>query len=100
MPGLSSAAMAEDGADFPAYQHSHRVRGKSSGAAIRWQASAKAFTDIPVIACGKLEDSAKAEAMLAEGEADLIAIARGAIGDPSWPSKLAHGRRRYHSIRT
>ena len=24
-------------------------------------------------------------------EADLVAIARGAIGDPSWPNKLAAG---------
>jgi 2,4-dienoyl-CoA reductase-like NADH-dependent reductase (Old Yellow Enzyme family) len=83
-------AMAEDGADF-LHISTHTGFEEEFGSGHSLAGLAKAFTDIPVIACGKLEDSAKAEEMLAEGEADLIAIARGAIGDPSWPSKLAHG---------
>jgi 2,4-dienoyl-CoA reductase-like NADH-dependent reductase (Old Yellow Enzyme family) len=38
-----------------------------------------------------LETPDNAEAILSGGEADLVAIARGAIGDPSWPQKLADG---------
>ncbi len=83
-------AMAEDGADF-LHISTHTGFGEEFGSGHSLAGLAKKFTDIPVIACGKLEDPTKAEQMLDEGEADLIAIARGAIGDPSWPKKLSRG---------
>lgn len=43
-----------------------------------------AFPDIPVIAVGKLERAAVAEQVLANDEADLIAIGRGMLNDPYW----------------
>jgi 2,4-dienoyl-CoA reductase-like NADH-dependent reductase (Old Yellow Enzyme family) len=52
---------------------------------------AREFSGIPVIACGKLEVPENAEQILETGEADLVAMARGALADPYWPRKLACG---------
>lgn len=40
--------------------------------------------DIPTMAVGLLGDVAAAEAILQDGEADFIALARGALDDPNW----------------
>ena len=40
--------------------------------------------DIPVIAVGILEDPSLAEATIANGESDLIAVGRGMLRDPYW----------------
>lgn len=44
------------------------------------------------IANGMLHDPAEAERVLAEGEGDCVAIAKGALADPAWPRKIAEGR--------
>ena len=46
----------------------------------------RAGAGIPTMAVGLISDAAEAEAILADGEADLIALARGALDDPNWPS--------------
>ena len=48
--------------------------------------------DVPVIAVGRLDDPALAEKMLADGEADLIAVGRALIADPDWPRKALAGK--------
>jgi 2,4-dienoyl-CoA reductase-like NADH-dependent reductase (Old Yellow Enzyme family) len=40
--------------------------------------------DIPTMAVGLLSDAKGAEAILEQGDADFIAIARGALDDPNW----------------
>jgi NADPH2 dehydrogenase len=40
--------------------------------------------NLPVIAVGKLDDPNVAEAALASGDADLIAVGRGMLNDPYW----------------
>ncbi len=45
----------------------------------------KQAVGIPVVAVGLITDYDHAEAILAKGEADLIAIARGILYDPRWP---------------
>jgi 2,4-dienoyl-CoA reductase-like NADH-dependent reductase (Old Yellow Enzyme family) len=46
---------------------------------------------LPVIACGNLHEADIGERMLASGEADFIAVAKGAIADPALPNKVAAG---------
>lgn len=46
--------------------------------------------DIPTIAVGLLGDAAAAEAIIASGEADFIALARGALDDPNWALHANH----------
>ncbi len=40
---------------------------------------------LPTMAVGLITGPADAEAILAEGRADLVALARGALDDPNWP---------------
>ncbi|NBC70629.1 NADPH dehydrogenase [Paenibacillus sacheonensis] len=44
----------------------------------------KAALGVPVIAVGMLDDAKLAEATLAEGDADLVAVGRGMLRDPYW----------------
>ena len=46
-------------------------------------------TGMPTIAVGMISDARHAEAMLREGHADLIALARGLMDDPNWPLHAA-----------
>lgn len=46
----------------------------------------------PVIAAGGIHGFQQAEAILAEGKADIIALARQALADPDWFMKVARGR--------
>ncbi|MEO8670049.1 MAG: NADH:flavin oxidoreductase/NADH oxidase [Tahibacter sp.] len=45
----------------------------------------KQGTGIPVVAVGMITDYDHAEAIIANGDADLIALARGILYDPRWP---------------
>lgn len=45
----------------------------------------KQATKMPVIAVGLITDFVQAEAILATGDADLIALARAILYDPRWP---------------
>lgn len=47
-------------------------------------ARVKAETDIAVMAVGMIVDPHQAEAILASGEADLLALARALLDDPRW----------------
>jgi 2,4-dienoyl-CoA reductase-like NADH-dependent reductase (Old Yellow Enzyme family) len=46
----------------------------------------------PVIATGGIHGFAQAEAVLAEGKADIVGFARQALADPDWFRKVADGR--------
>lgn len=46
--------------------------------------------DIPTMAVGLLGDPQRAEAIVASGEADFVALARGALDDPNWPLHARH----------
>ena len=46
----------------------------------------------PTITVGNIRDPKVAEKILADGEADLIAIGRGLIAEPKWVSKVKNGQ--------
>ncbi|WP_111765004.1 NADH:flavin oxidoreductase/NADH oxidase [Nakamurella deserti] len=46
--------------------------------------------DIPVGAVGLITEPQQAEQILADGEADVVLLARAALRDPSWPFRAAH----------
>lgn len=50
----------------------------------------KGFTT-PVITAGKIWRAEDAEAILAEGKADMLGIARQLLADPDWPNKVKRG---------
>ena len=45
---------------------------------------------LPVFAVGMIADPHQAEAIVASGEADLVALARAVLDDPRWPWRAAH----------
>jgi 2,4-dienoyl-CoA reductase-like NADH-dependent reductase (Old Yellow Enzyme family) len=67
--------------------------GRNLPAAARIRAAVRAAGhDTPVVAGGGIHNFEQAEAVLASGAADLVAIARQALADPDWFRKLRAGR--------
>ena len=48
--------------------------------------------ETPIVTAGRIPDAGVAESVLANGEADLVAIARPTLCDPDWPKKTVQGR--------
>ncbi|KUO96275.1 NADH:flavin oxidoreductase/NADH oxidase [Ferroacidibacillus organovorans] len=63
--------------------------GISPGYQVPFARAIREAIGIPVIAVGRLEDPALAEAVIANRDADLVAIARGLLKDPYWPLHAA-----------
>lgn len=55
-------------------------------------AHVRAHVDVPVVAVGRLSTPASAEAALARGACDAVAVGRGLLADPHWVEKAAGGR--------
>jgi dimethylglycine catabolism A len=70
---------------YPALPHA------GLAAAIKRYINDKGYT-VPVASVGKISDPVDAERLLAEGEADLIGMARQLLSDPDWVRKVAEGR--------
>ncbi len=60
-------------------------------AAIKRAVNAAGF-DAPVVAAGGIATFEQAEAVLAAGDADVVASARQALADPDWFEKVRTGR--------
>jgi 2,4-dienoyl-CoA reductase-like NADH-dependent reductase (Old Yellow Enzyme family) len=56
------------------------------------RALAKAGLETPIVVAGGIHGFAQAEAILAEGKADIIAAARQSLADPDWFGKTLAGR--------
>jgi 2,4-dienoyl-CoA reductase (NADPH2) len=56
--------------------------------------SIRNVVDVPVMAVGRIHDPLIAEAIIANGQADLVAMARPLLADPELPNKIASGRHR------
>ena len=55
-------------------------------------AALRELVDVPVIASNRIHAPSVAEQVLADGQADLISMARPLLADPRLPNKLAEGR--------
>lgn len=56
-------------------------------------AAIKQVVDVPVIVVGRVHTPELAEQLLADGRADMVAMARPFLVDPQWPNKVRTGRR-------
>ncbi len=63
--------------------------GRGPGFQVPYAAKVRAEAGIATQAVGLILDGPQAEAILAEGAADLIAIGREALNDPYWPLRAA-----------
>jgi 2,4-dienoyl-CoA reductase-like NADH-dependent reductase (Old Yellow Enzyme family) len=67
--------------------------GRNLGATARIHAAVRAANrTTPLIASGGIHNFEQAEAVLASGQADIVAIARQALADPDWFAKVRMGR--------
>ena len=66
-------------------------RNREAAAAIRAAVRAAGLAT-PVIAGGGVHNFEQAEALLADGAADIVSVARQALADPDWFRKLRSGR--------
>jgi 2,4-dienoyl-CoA reductase-like NADH-dependent reductase (Old Yellow Enzyme family) len=66
-------------------------RNVGAGARIR-QAVREAGHDTPVVVTGGVHGFLQGEAMLSEGKADIVGLARQALADPDWFLKVRLGR--------
>ncbi len=55
------------------------------GYQVPFAAAIKAAVRMPVVAVGLITEPEQAEAILADGQADAVALARGMLYDPRWP---------------
>jgi 2,4-dienoyl-CoA reductase (NADPH2) len=65
---------------------------KRPGYMVDLAAAVKKAVEIPVIAAGRMATGDLAERVIAQGEADLIGLARVLWADPEWPRKVRAGR--------
>jgi len=61
----------------------------AQGVYVDYAAAIRDAVDVPVFAVGRIKHPEHAEAVLAAGQADVVAIARALIADPYWVSKAA-----------
>lgn len=81
------SSLADAGAD---YIHTTEFEAwqPAFGSGPSLAALAKQLSHLPVIANGSLHDPARASALLAAGDVDLVSIGRGALGDPSFADRV------------
>lgn len=62
------------------------------GVNVQFAAEIKKHVTKPVVCVGSLNDPAQMEEIIATGQADIVAIARGLLADPYLPKKALEGR--------
>ena len=67
-----------------------RIPGREPGYQLPFAAAVKqALPDLPVVAVGMIATPAQAEAVIADGQADMVALARALLDDPRWGWRAA-----------
>jgi NADPH2 dehydrogenase len=69
-----------------------KEKSQQPGYMLDLAAAVKKQVSIPVVAAGRISSGELAEKALAQGQADLIGLARVLWADPKWPIKVAEGR--------
>ncbi|MFC2031875.1 FAD-dependent oxidoreductase [Chloroflexota bacterium] len=72
--------------------HLTPLSDRPMGAFAHMAAAFKQRVHVPVIVVGRINTPEVAEGILADGQADVVAIGRQLIADPYWPEKVAMGR--------
>jgi len=76
----------------PSAHYSFLPAGIDKGHNVYLAEGIKSVVDVPVIACGAIEDPEFAESILVDGKADLVAFGRPLFADPNLPNKAREGR--------
>jgi 2,4-dienoyl-CoA reductase-like NADH-dependent reductase (Old Yellow Enzyme family) len=65
------------------------VESRKPGFQVAFAAQIRREAEIPTMAVGMIREARQAEAIIADGEADLVAIAREALVNPNWAALAA-----------
>ncbi len=76
----------------PDFTVTHPPMFSEPGCNVRFAAEIKKHVRIPVATVGALNEPAQMEAILAEGKADLVCMARALLADPELPKKVEQNR--------
>ena len=86
------STLARHGADYVHTTEHDALRGAFSDAGPSLALLAKRHSGLSVIANGKLHDPARAAAILTRGDADVVALGRGALACTDWPDRVRQAR--------
>ena len=70
----------------------HPTIYQEHGYLVKYAEMVKKVVNIPVMAIGSLDIPGLAERVISEGRADMIALGRPLLADPSWPEKVKKGK--------
>ena len=99
--GLAIARLLEEaGADaisvsagcYDAFERTVPPMSAPQGCNAALAAAVRKAVLVPIIVAGRLNDPAAAEAVLADGAADFVAVGRGLLADPDFALKAREGR--------
>lgn len=84
-------AFNADVGSYDARYWAHPPLYQNHGCYLPFTRKLKEVAKVPVIVAGRMELPDLAESALIRGEADIIALGRGLLADPGWPSKVLEG---------
>jgi 2-enoate reductase len=99
--GLQVARMLEeagydafnaDGGSYEAWYWAHPPVYQEHGLYLPLTEKLKKTVSVPVLVAGRMEIPELAEKAIAEGKADMVALGRGLLTDPSWVRKVEQGK--------
>ncbi|MBP6899992.1 MAG: FAD-dependent oxidoreductase [Burkholderiaceae bacterium] len=85
-------SLAVDAGSITGHYWAHPPIYQQHGCMLDLAAMVKRIVRVPVIAVGRLDLPELAERVVAEGQADIVSLAKGLLADPQWPNKVRAGR--------
>jgi len=89
---MGVAALHIDAGCYETHWWPHPPQYQVPGCMVNLAAQVRQVVDVPVIAVGRLQYPELAEKVLAESQADFIALGRGLLADPDWVNKVEAGK--------
>jgi 2-enoate reductase len=86
-------AFNADGGSYEAWYWAHPPVYQEHGLYLPLTEQLRKSVNVPVLAAGRMEIPELAEMAIAEGKADMVALGRGLLTDPSWVRKVEQGKR-------
>lgn len=85
-------AFNADAGSYDAWYWAHPPLYQEHGCYLPFTEKLKQVVGVPVIVAGRMELPELAAAAITEGKADMVALGRGLLAEPYWPSKVFEGR--------
>lgn len=91
LEGAGYDAFNADAGAYDAWYWAHPPLYHEHGCYLPLTEKLKKVVTVPVIVAGRMEVPGLAEAAIAEGKADIVALGRGFLAEPYWPRKVYEG---------